>query len=96
MPDRRNAYNMVLHKFGDRLYKGLVDTISEHLTTVAAAIESAQLFLEELNRRWQDHNKSMQMIRDILMYMVSSAVMLFIPRQQGNIGVDAWLRIGRT
>jgi cullin 3 len=27
----RNAYNMVINKFGDRLYKGLVDTISRHL-----------------------------------------------------------------
>ena len=27
----RNAYNMVLHKFGDKLYQGLVDTITSHL-----------------------------------------------------------------
>ena len=27
----RNAYNMVLHKFGDKLYQGLVDTITKHL-----------------------------------------------------------------
>ena len=65
----RSAYNMVLHKFGDRLYEGLVSTITKHLRTVAANIDSVQSegFLQELAARWGDHNKSMQMIRDILM-----------------------------
>ena len=66
---RRNAYNMVINKFGDRLYNGLVQTQTEHLRVVAAKIEAAQgeTFLRELKLRWDHHNKSMQMIRDILM-----------------------------
>ena len=66
---RRNAYNMVINKFGDRLYNGLVQTQTEHLRAVAAKIEAAQgeTFLRELKLRWDHHNKSMQMIRDILM-----------------------------
>lgn len=28
----RNAYTMVLHKYGDRLYNGLQDVVKEHLT----------------------------------------------------------------
>ena len=65
----RNAYNMVINKFGDRLYNGLVQTQTEHLRLVAAKIEAAQgeTFLRELKLRWDHHNKSMQMIRDILM-----------------------------
>lgn len=31
----RNAYNMVINKFGDRLYKGLVETITRHLQVTA-------------------------------------------------------------
>jgi hypothetical protein len=65
----RNAYNMVLHKFGDRLYSGLQKTLIDRLKTVAAKIEAAQgePFLKELKKRWDEHNKSTQMIRDILM-----------------------------
>ena len=64
----RNAYNMVLHKYGEKLYSGLVTT---HLKEIATVIEAAQggLYLKELNRQWMYHNKALQMIRDILMYM---------------------------
>ncbi|TYH19247.1 hypothetical protein ES288_A05G337800v1 [Gossypium darwinii] len=67
----RNAYNMVLHKFGEKLYSGLVTTMTAHVKEISKSIEAAQgnLFLEELNRKWNDHNKALQMIRDILMYM---------------------------
>lgn len=60
---------MVINKFGDRLYNGLVETITRHLEGVAQRIEAAQGdgFLRELKLRWDNHNKSMQMIRDILM-----------------------------
>lgn len=67
---RRSAYNMVINKYGERLYKGLVDTVSKHLVGVAARVEAAasgDAFLRDLTARWEDHNKSMQMIRDILM-----------------------------
>jgi cullin 3 len=61
----RNAYNMVLHKFGDRLYNGLIATLKAHLRGVAAQVEQAHgvAFLPELRTHWQDHLKSMQMIR---------------------------------
>lgn len=62
---------MVINKFGDKLYNGLVQTQTEHLNLVAAKIEAAQgeTFLRELKLRWDHHNKSMQMIRDILMVL---------------------------
>lgn len=65
----RNAYNMVINKFGDRLYGGLVETITRHLESIAQKVEATQGdgFLRELKLRWNNHNKSMQMIRDILM-----------------------------
>jgi len=67
----RNAYNMVLHKFGDKLYSGLSDTITAHLKTVAEHVQSANdaEFLNELKDKWDKHKISSIMIRDILMYM---------------------------
>lgn len=88
----RNAYNMVLHKFGDRLYSGLVATMTAHLKEIAKSIEAAQggSFLEELNRKWNDHNKALQMIRDILMYMDRT----FIPSAKKTpvheLGLNLW------
>ena len=63
---------MVLHKYGDRLYKGLQQVVDEHLKGVANDVASANddTFLEALNKAWSDHKISMLMIRDILMYMV--------------------------
>lgn len=60
---------MVINKFGDFLYNGLVATQKKHLEGIAGLVASSQgeMFLRELKRRWDNHNKSMQMIRDILM-----------------------------
>lgn len=68
----RNAYTMVLHKHGERLYTGLREVVSNHLenkvrTDVLAALHNN--FLQTLNQAWNDHQTSMVMIRDILMYM---------------------------
>lgn len=62
---------MVLHKFGEKLYSGLVSTMTLHLKEIAASVDASQgpLFLEELNQKWMEHNKSLQMTRDILMYI---------------------------
>ena len=67
----RNAYNMVLHKFGDKLYQGLSDTITAHLRTVADQVQTTNdtEFLSELKDKWDKHKVSSIMIRDILMYM---------------------------
>ncbi|KAK9837407.1 hypothetical protein WJX81_000098 [Elliptochloris bilobata] len=88
----RNAYNMVINKFGDRLYNGLVETITGHLRTVAARVEAAQGegFLRELKTRWEHHNKSMQMIRDILMYMDRIYVKHNDKAPVHQLGLDLW------
>mmetsp|Transcript_20563 Transcript_20563/g.61882 ORF Transcript_20563/g.61882 Transcript_20563/m.61882 type:complete len:739 (+) Transcript_20563:362-2578(+) len=89
----RSAYNMVINKYGERLYKGLVDTVSKHLVGVAARVEAAasgDAFLRDLTARWEDHNKSMQMIRDILMYMDRT----YVGRHQvvpvHQLGLNLW------
>ncbi|EDO27787.1 predicted protein, partial [Nematostella vectensis] len=69
----RNAYTMVLHKHGERLYNGLKQVVTEHLEDKIRKDVVASLnnnFLDTLNAAWNDHQTSMVMIRDILMYMV--------------------------
>lgn len=68
----RNAYTMVLHKHGERLYSGLKEVVTDHLVMKVRADVLASLrnnFLQTLNQAWNDHQTSMVMIRDILMYM---------------------------
>ncbi|CAA0822293.1 Cullin-3A [Striga hermonthica] len=88
----RNAYNMVLHKFGEKLYSGLVSTMTLHLQTMAKSIEAAQgpLFLDELNSKWNDHNKALQMIRDILMYMDRTFIPSTHKTPVHELGLNLW------
>ena len=75
-----------------KIYTGLVTTMTSHLKEISQSIESAQgeIFLEELNRKWVDHNKALQMIRDILMYMDRT----FIPSNHKTpvheLGLNLW------
>lgn len=88
----RNAYNMVLHKFGDKLYAGLVSTMTLHLKEIAASVEASQgsLFLEELNKKWMEHNKALQMIRDILMYMDRTYIPSTHKTPVHELGLNLW------
>lgn len=68
----RNAYTLVLHKKGDLLYEGVKEVIRKHLEDQIRADVLNSLnnqFLQVLNQVWSDHQTSMMMIRDILMYM---------------------------
>jgi cullin 3 len=69
----RNAYTMVLHKHGEKLYNGLREVVREHLESKVRRDVLDSLnnnFLQTLGEAWSDHQTSMVMIRDILMYMV--------------------------
>merc|ERR1719351_621582 len=68
----RNAYTMVLHKHGEKLYNGLREVVTDHLRKKVRIDVIASLknnFLATLNSAWEDHQTCMVMIRDILMYM---------------------------
>eukprot|EP00798_Chlamydomonas_sp_ICE-L_P002801 gene2801-12676_t len=88
----RNAYNMVLHKYGDRLYNGVIATLKKQLNEVALKIEATQgiPFLKELKKRWDDHNKATQMIRDILMYMDRTYVGTQQKTPVFQLGLELW------
>eukprot|EP00878_Enallax_costatus_P014463 GHUV01015127.1.p1 GENE.GHUV01015127.1~~GHUV01015127.1.p1 ORF type:complete len:678 (+),score=256.68 GHUV01015127.1:760-2793(+) len=86
---------MVLHKYGDRLYSGVSNCLRQHLLAVAARIEAAQglPFLKELKTCWDDHNKSTQMIRDILMYMDRTYVTQQHKTPVFQLGLDLWREV---
>ncbi|CAN6246112.1 unnamed protein product [Urochloa humidicola] len=88
----RSAYNMVLHKYGEKLYDGLQSTMTRRLKEISKSIETAQggLFLEELNAKWMDHNKALQMIRDILMYMDRTYVPTAHRTPVHELGLNLW------
>ncbi|KAJ6689421.1 hypothetical protein OIU85_005789 [Salix viminalis] len=83
---------MVLHKFGEKLYNGLVATMTSHLKEISKSTEAAQgdSFLEELNRKWNDHNKALQMIRDILMYMDRTYIPSVHKTPVHELGLNLW------
>ncbi|KAG2714319.1 hypothetical protein I3760_03G021400 [Carya illinoinensis] len=83
---------MVLHKFGEKLYSGLVTTMTSRLLEISRSIEAAQgeVFLEELNRKWADHNKALQMIRDILMYMDRTFIPSTHKTPVHELGLNLW------
>eukprot|EP00268_Persea_americana_P021632 TRINITY_DN21562_c0_g1_i1.p1 TRINITY_DN21562_c0_g1~~TRINITY_DN21562_c0_g1_i1.p1 ORF type:complete len:158 (-),score=20.59 TRINITY_DN21562_c0_g1_i1:1481-1954(-) len=83
---------MVLHKYGEKLYSGLVATMTWHLKEISRCIESARggLFLEELNRKWGDHNMALQMIRDILMFMDRTFVPSSHKTPVNELGLNLW------
>eukprot|EP00884_Botryococcus_braunii_P000722 jgi/Botrbrau1/10650/Bobra.53_2s0008.1 len=91
----RSAYNMVINKFGDRLYEGLVATVTAHLREVAREVEDAQgpEFMVQLKKRWDEHTKSMQMIRDILMYMDRIYVKHQNKAAVNDVGLQLWLTV---
>lgn len=88
----RNAYNMVLHKFGEKLYTGFIATMTSHLKEKSKLIEAAQggSFLEELNKKWNEHNKALEMIRDILMYMDRTYIESTKKTHVHPMGLNLW------
>ena len=88
----RHTFNMVLHKFGEQLYSGLVMTMTSYLSEISKLIQYAQgqLLLEELNRKWADYKKALETIRDVMMYMEKT----FIPSTHKTpireLGFNLW------
>lgn len=66
-----HAYNLVLHKHGDLLYEGVREAVYERLHSVAklVALSPDDQLLNHICQQWRDHQVTMVMIRDILMYM---------------------------
>jgi len=67
----RNAYNLVLHKHGTLLYEGVSEKLSSHLLDTVDRLADLpdSSMLEDIASTWSEHQITMIMVRDILMYM---------------------------
>lgn len=86
----RNAYTMVLNKYGEKLYTGLKEVVTDHLVNKVRRDVLASLnnnFLSSLNQAWNDHQTAMVMIRDILMYMDRVYVQSYSVEPVYNLGL---------
>ncbi|XP_022710351.1 cullin-3-like isoform X2 [Varroa jacobsoni] len=86
----RNAYTMVLNKHGQKLYAGLREVVTDHLTHKVRVDVLNSLnnnFLQTLNNAWNEHQTSMMMIRDILMYMDRVYVAQYNEENVYNLGL---------
>jgi len=83
---------MVVNKYGEMLYAGLVRTSTAHLEVVASRIEGAQgeSLLTILKAEWDNHNKSFSIIREILMYMDRVYVKQQSQKPIHELGLDLW------
>ncbi|KAL1422585.1 hypothetical protein MTO96_021993 [Rhipicephalus appendiculatus] len=62
---------MAVRNQGERLYRGLREAVTEHLTNKVRPLVLAKVdddFLQTLNHAWDDHQMSMTMIGDIVKY----------------------------
>ncbi|XP_024867705.1 cullin-3-like [Temnothorax curvispinosus] len=67
------VYWMVNEKYGERLYTGLKDVVTEHLKNKVREDVCCSCFhdnfLQTLNLKWNNHQTSMKMISQILLHM---------------------------
>jgi len=89
----RNAYNLVLHKHAELLYQGVQSSVQTYLTSVSTAVATTpdERLLEEIADRWGDHQVTMNMVRDILMYMDRT----YVPQHNKTKVYDLGLQIFR-
>lgn len=74
----RYAYNMVLHKHGEFLFRGVQDELRRHLEEIQMTLESCvdeEELLESMKIHWGWYCRSLGQIRDVLMYFDRTFVM---------------------
>ncbi|XP_071636593.1 cullin-3-like [Temnothorax longispinosus] len=68
----RNVFTMVSHNYGERLYTGLKEVLTQHLENKVREDVRRSFhnnFLQTLNLAWNNHQTSMVIIGGILMYL---------------------------
>jgi cullin 3 len=65
------GYKLCIHKQGDMLYNGVVETIRSHLeaSVIAIAASPNETLLEVLKEAWDHYKLAINNVKDILMYM---------------------------
>ena len=67
----RNAYTLVLHKYGEMLYRGVQEVLSLQMDRVCEQVRAVgdERFLASLCDEYWEHETLMVLIRDFLMYL---------------------------
>ena len=83
---------MILHKFGEKLYSGVVATMTFHVQEMARSVAATEgsSFLEELNTKWNNHSNALEMIRDILMYANRTYIPMTNKTPVYELGLNLW------
>lgn len=88
----RNAYNMVVNKYGPRLYSGLQKTTEEHLAKIADRIEqlNGEAMLKSIQHEYERHKKSFSIIREIFMHLDKSNAKQRQYKSVHDLGLELW------
>ena len=90
----RNAYNMVVNKYGPRLYTGLQITTEKHLAKIADTIErrNGEAMLQSIRHEYERHKKSFSIIREIFMHLDKSNAKQRQYKSVHDLGLELWRR----
>jgi cullin 3 len=88
----RNAYNMVVNKYGPRLYNGLKETTEIHLAKIADQIEllNGEAMLKSLEHEYERHKKSFSIIREIFMHLDKANAKQRQFKSVHELGLELW------
>jgi hypothetical protein len=77
-PPRRYSYNLVLYKHGEQLYVSVFETVAAHLASERARLAAApdELLLPALRALYERHVLNMDKIKDVLMFVQLSLLLL--------------------
>ncbi|CAM6082864.1 unnamed protein product [Calypogeia fissa] len=93
IPDLHKEVNhIILDNYGDEQYAGFVNKMSRRLRKVATAVESAprELFLEELNNKWTEHNMFWKTLGDVLRQMHNKYLEMQNKTLAFQLGLNLW------
>ena len=61
----RNAYNLVLHKYGAFLYERVQENMTSHLTKTVEQLQNSKgCLLQAMAEAWRDHQMTSSMVRE--------------------------------
>ncbi|XP_071698807.1 cullin-3B-like [Rutidosis leptorrhynchoides] len=91
-----HASRLVQNNLGQKLYNGILTTMSSHINEMKRSIEQAWsnnylLFLQELTTNWTKHNKAFHMLKPVYMCMDTNCTPSTHKFNVQELGVQLWV-----
>ncbi|KAF0890755.1 hypothetical protein E2562_004247 [Oryza meyeriana var. granulata] len=89
----RRAYNLVIGRHGELLYSEVETAMAaevEGLRRSLGAVADGDAFLQELLSKWRRHTQAVSAIRDMVMYMERTFVVINRKVSVQELGVKLW------